>query len=409
MKILITQETDWLKRNPAQQHHLAEMLSLRGHEIRAIDYELLWKTQGKREFYSRRQVFNNVSKIHDGAKVTVIRPSIIKIPCLDYVSLMFSHKKEVKRQIKEFSPDAIIGFGILNSYLAAIMVRDNIIPFIYYWIDVLHKLIPSKLFQPIGKRLESVTLKRADRVLVINDKLREYVINLGAPQERAQVLRAGIDTNQFSPSISGEPIKKQYGLMEEDTVLFFMGWLYKFSGLKEVALQLAESKTRSLKLFVVGEGDTYEELQQIREEYHLHDRIILTGKKPYEEIPAFIAASDICLLPAYPWESIMQDIVPIKMYEYMAMGKPVISTRLPGIVEEFGKDNGVAYVDRPEDVISKAIELARDGSAKKLGLKGREFVERNSWDKITDGFEEILEQVIKDKQNRIWRCPARLS
>jgi glycosyltransferase involved in cell wall biosynthesis len=177
-----------------------------------------------------------------------------------------------------------------------------------------------------------------------------------------------------------------------------MGWLYKFSGLKEVALQLAKSKNHSLKLLVVGEGDTYEELQQIREEYHLHDRIILTGKKPYEEIPAFIAASDICLLPAYPWESIMQDIVPIKMYEYMAMGKPVISTRLPGIVEEFGEDNGVVYVDRPEDVIAKAIKLVRDGSAKKLGLKGREFVERNSWDKITDGFEEILEQVIKDKQ-----------
>jgi len=401
MKILITQETDWLKRNPAQQHHLAEMLSLRGHEIRAIDYELLWKTQGKKELYSRRQVFNNVSKIHNGAKVTVIRPGIIKIPCLDYASLAFSHKKEIKRQTKEFSPDAIIGFGILNSYLASIRVRDNNIPFIYYWIDVLHKLIPSKLLQPVGKRLESITLKRADKVLVINEKLREYVINLGAPQKRAQVLRAGIDTEQFSPGISGDPVKKQYGLTKEDTVLFFMGWLYKFSGLKEVVLQLAESKPRSLKLFIVGEGDVYEELQQIREKYHLQNRIILTGKKPYKEIPAFVAASDICLLPAYPWEPIMQDIVPIKMYEYMAMEKPVISTRLPGIVEEFGKDNGVVYVDKPEDVIAKAIELARNGSATELGLKAREFVVRNSWDNIADEFEGILEQVIKDKQDNI--------
>jgi len=401
MKILITQETDWLKRNPAQQHHLAEMLSLRGHEIRAIDYELLWKTQGKKELYSRRQVFNNVSKIHDGAKVTVIRPGIIKIPCLDYASLAFSHKKEIKRQTKEFSPDAIIGFGILNSYLASIRVRDNNIPFIYYWIDVLHKLIPSKLLQPVGKRLESITLKRADKVLVINEKLREYVINLGAPQKRAQVLRAGIDTEQFSPGISGDPVKKQYGLTKEDTVLFFMGWLYKFSGLKEVVLQLAESKPHSLKLFIVGEGDVYEELQQIREKYHLQNRIILTGKKPYEEIPALVAASDICLLPAYPWEPIMQDIVPIKMYEYMAMEKPVISTRLPGVAEEFGEDNGVVYVDKPEDAIAKALKLIQDGSAKELGLKAREFVQKNSWDNITDEFEKILEQVIKDKQDNI--------
>ena len=63
------------------------------------------------------------------------------------------------------------------------------------------------------------------------------------------------------------------------------------------------------------------------------------------EMPAFIAASDICLLPAYPWEKTMQDIVPIKMYEYMAMKKPVIATRLPGVMKEFGEDNGVVYVE----------------------------------------------------------------
>jgi len=48
MKILIVQETDGLRRKPVHQHHLAEKLSLRGHEIRVIDYEILWRTQGKR-------------------------------------------------------------------------------------------------------------------------------------------------------------------------------------------------------------------------------------------------------------------------------------------------------------------------------------------------------------------------
>jgi len=43
MKLLYTQETDWLTRGPHQQHHPAEMLSLRGHEVRAIDYELWWR------------------------------------------------------------------------------------------------------------------------------------------------------------------------------------------------------------------------------------------------------------------------------------------------------------------------------------------------------------------------------
>jgi glycosyltransferase involved in cell wall biosynthesis len=53
----------------------------------------------------------------------------------------------------------------------------------------------------------------------------------------------------------------------------------------------------------------------------------------------------------------MRDIVLIKLYEYMAMGKPVITTKLPGVMQEFGEDHGVVYVDKMEvleDAGSKA-------------------------------------------------------
>ena len=80
-------------------------------------------------------------------------------------------------------------------------------------------------------------------------------------------------------------------------------------------------------------------LQKIVENHDLNDKVLLVGKKPYNEIPKYLAASDVCVLPAYPDEEIMQDIVPIKIYEYMAMGKPVITTMLPGIMKEFGKEN----------------------------------------------------------------------
>ena len=400
MKILLVQESDWLKRGPHQQHQLADRLSLKGHQVRVIDYEILWRDQGKKELYSRRLVFDNVSKIHQGAKVTVIRPGIIKIPWLDYASLVFTHRKEIERQIKEFSPDVIIGFSILNSYLAVKAARRNDIPFIYYWIDVLHRLIPFKPFQFIAKIVEGKALKQADRVLVINDKLKDYVIEAGVSLERTQVLRAGIDIEQFNPIDNVNAIRKQYGLKEDDIVLFFMGWLYHFSGLKEVARQLAETKDDRLKLLIVGEGDAYDELQQIQRKYNLQERIILTGRKPYQEIPALIAACDVCLLPSYPNEKIMQDIVPIKMYEYMAMAKPVVSTRLPGIMKEFGEDNGVVYVSKPGDSIEKAIRLIQDGSLKELGAKARSFVEGYSWDNITDEFEKILGEVVRSSRLR---------
>lgn len=400
MRIAIVQDTDWLKRNPAQQHHLAEMLSLRGHQIRVIDYEILWRRQRNRQLYSKREIFCNVSKIYDNAGVTVIRPGIIKVPLLDYISLVLSERREIEQQMKEFLPDAVLGFGILGPYLVMRAARKGRIPFVYYRIDVDHKLIPFKPFQPIGKMIESRILKQADRILVINDKLRDYVMKLGAPAERTQVLRAGIDTRQFNPSADDHAVRKQHGLNEQDMILFFMGWLYNFSGLKEVALQLAKNQDHNLKLLIVGEGDAYEELQRIRDKYNLQDRLILTGKKPYQEIPSFIAASDICLLPAYPNEQIMQDIVPIKMYEYMAMKKPVIATRLPGIVKEFGEDNGVVYVDKPEDVVKKAVELIQNGSVAKLGSKARHFVEKNSWDNITDEFEKILEKAMESSRSK---------
>ncbi|GAI11428.1 unnamed protein product, partial [marine sediment metagenome] len=165
----------------------------------------------------------------------------------------------------------------------------------------------------------------------------------------------GVNLAQFRKD-NRSKVRIQHGIEKDDIVLFFMGWLYNFSGLREVALELVKAKDSHLKLLIVGEGDAFNELQELREKYDLHHRVILTGKKPYQEIPSFIAASDICLLPAYNNE-VMRHIVPIKLYEYMAMGKPVISTKLPGVMKEFTHNNGVVYVNRPEEVVKKASEL----------------------------------------------------
>jgi glycosyltransferase involved in cell wall biosynthesis len=399
MKILLTQETDWLTKTIAQQHHLGEMLALEGHEIRVIDFDINWHKQGKRGLFAKRQVYEHVSKILPNASVKVIRPGIVKIPILVYLSLLFTHRQEIKRQIAEFSPDVIVGFGILNSYVAMRETKRNNIPFVYYWIDVLDLLIPTKLFQPIGRWVESATLKRSDCVLAINEKLKDLVLRLGAPPQSTFVVKAGVDFSQFQVNDYSN-VRNQYNIQKGDFVLFFMGWLYHFSGLKEVALQLAKFQRQDVKLLIVGDGDAFNDLQQIQVKYNLHNSLILTGKRPYTEIPAFVGVSDICLLPAYPWEKIMQDIVPIKMYEYMAMGKPVIATKLPGVITEFGLDHGVEYVDCPEEALARAIQLSSTGKINELGEKARQFVEGQTWVRITAQFKDILEEVVKEKKNR---------
>ena len=76
------------------------------------------------------------------------------------------------------------------------------------------------------------------------------------------------------------------------------------------------------------------------------------------------------------------------------MGKPVIATRLPGIVREFGEDSGIVYVDGPEDVVTRGAELARNGVLDSLGAKARRFVEGLDWDHIADAFEGALVEAV---------------
>jgi glycosyltransferase involved in cell wall biosynthesis len=385
MRILVVQESDWIKRNPHQQHHLMERLSMRGHEIRVIDHPIDWKED--EGHYQKRGVVEGYHKIHPMASVKVIRPSILKLPLLVYPSILFSHRKEIKRQIKEFKPDVIVGFGIINSYIAARIARKEKIPFIYYWIDVLHRLIPEKSFQFLGEYMERTTIKNSTQVITINHKLEEFVKNLGAQNTR--VIGAGIDLDKFDPNLDGTIVRQKYGIKNDETVLFFMGFLYHFSGLKEVVLELSKGEYKNLKLLIVGDGDAYSDLHNIVKEHDLGDKILLTGRKEYNKIPEYVAASDICILPAYPDEGIMQDIVPIKIYEYMAMAKPVITTKLPGIMMEFGYGNGIFYVNKPEDVVLKVNEI----NVKAEGEKARRFVEKNDWNKITDKFETNLQNL----------------
>ena len=92
---------------------------------------------------------------------------------------------------------------------------------------------------------------------------------------------------------------------------------------------------------------------------NMENKIIMMGYMPYEDIPELIASADICLLPAYNNE-VMRDIVPIKLYEYLAMHKPVIATKLPGVMKEFGNGSGVIYIDKPEDVIKTVLEVTEN-------------------------------------------------
>ena len=395
MNILVVQETDWIRKGPLQQHHLMERLQKRGHNVRVIDFEPLWR-EGY-GFYSPKKIFR-VSRTLDDVRVMVIRPAFIKLPLVVYFTAMLTHANEIIKQVKEFNPDVVVGFDVPNSYIAFKISKMLRIPSVYYVIDINYLFVPEKVLQIMAKAIELRTVKIADAIIAINDELKRfYTEKMGAPLSRSYVIRAGIDTQRFNPYVDGSQIRETYDIKRDEIVLFFMGWLYAFSGLKEVAISLFNYNSKpKIKLLVVGKGELYEELLRMKSE-KLGDNLILVNWQPYDKIPKYIAASDICLLPAYNNE-VMRHIVPIKMYEYMACGKPVIATRLPGIMKEFGEGNGVIYVERPEDVLKKAVELAEDRQKmRELGIKAAKYVQRYSWEAITDQFEGILKELAKIK------------
>ncbi|MCO5383607.1 MAG: glycosyltransferase family 4 protein [Methanosarcina barkeri] len=393
MRILVVQESDWIQRGPHNSHHLMERLSAKGHEIRVIDYEILWnESKTENNLISKRKVFYNQHKSIENGNITVIRPSIVKLPVLNYVSLLCTHYNEIKKQIGSFKPDVIVGLGILNANIAIKLAKNYHIPFVYYVMDLLHGLVPQKHFQSLATQIESDNMRKADRVISVNEGLREYTIEMGADRERTEVIRTGVDFNHFRHSLDGKPIREKYGIKDDEVVLFFMGWLYVFSGLKELASEVIKSKD-NLKLLILGEGDLWNDLQKIKSTDQFN-KITIVNWQPYEIVPEYVAAADVCLLPAHA-NDVMKYIVPIKIYEYLAMGKPVIATKLYGLVKEFEENNGVIYIDNPLNVLDKVKYLIKNQSLKREGQKGLEFVEKNNWDKITDDFELVLYKSIE--------------
>ena len=392
MKILLLQETDWIKRGPHQQHHLMDRMALRGHEIRVIDYEYLWKEDKNRKIITGRKEVKGAYKIFKEANITLITPGMIKLPVLDMASILYFHEKEIKKQIQEFKPDVIIAFGILNAYLGMQQAKKHDIPFVYYLIDHLHTLLPNKLTRKTAEQFEKRTIKGADKIFVINKGLKDYAVEMGGDINKMSIIPAGVDLEKFNPQIDGSSIRKKYGIKKDDILLFFMGWIYNFSGMKEVAESLSITDNENIKLMIVGEGDLYKPLLKMKSENDFNEKLILTGKIPFEEVPKHVAAADICLLPAYKNETMM-NIVPIKIYEYMAMGKPVIATNLPGIQKEFGLDNGISYIENSSDALEKSIWLSETNGLEDDGEKAFSYVRDLSWDKITGQFENLLTAV----------------
>jgi glycosyltransferase involved in cell wall biosynthesis len=188
-------------------------------------------------------------------------------------------------------------------------------------------------------------------------------------------------------------IREKYRFYENDIVLFFMGYLYDFSGLLTIADYLQDQVTKypHIKLFIVGEGPIYDKLCTIQKE--IPNNLVILSWRPYNEIPALLSASDICILPA-ELNNTMKYIVPIKILEYMAAGKPVISTELPGIKKEFNDNSGIIYIKNAMEVFQMATDLVKNNLIDSYSLCALESLKFRDWNSLSNRFEAALTEML---------------
>ena len=123
----------------------------------------------------RRRIFDDIRKVIKNSNIKIIRTSHIKVLYLRRISSLITNFIEILRIIRKEHSDIIIGYSITNSLIGLILAKIFHIPYIFHYIDILHKLVPYPYLQNFARIISRISLKYADTVLVYTTFHRNYV------------------------------------------------------------------------------------------------------------------------------------------------------------------------------------------------------------------------------------------
>lgn len=221
------------------------------------------------------------------------------------------------------------------------------------------------LLDRVYRTFERRTLMRADLVVTVSSGIRDHLLarcrNL--PPERTIVMNNGVDVGLFSRRCQ-QSCRSRIGIEPNVYVVTFVGVLSKWHGLKTVLNALSLLKERNInniRLQVVGDGPFMPELKRNVRETHLEDMVIFEGMVAQDQIPVYIGCSDICVAPFCSERNDEMGISPLKIFEYISCGKPVICSDVNGISDICGeiKDASEIILVKPDDPREIAEVLER--------------------------------------------------
>src|SRR5947199_7891972 len=175
-------------------------------------------------------------------------------------------------------------------------------------------------------------------LITVSEPQKQYLQAQGIAADRISCLANGVDTRRFHPDIDPEPIRTRYSLGQQP-VVGFLGSLKPWHGmdfLLDAMVQLRR-RQRDQRLLIVGEGPGLEHIRERVRSNALEEHVLLAGKVRHEEIPAYLAAMDLTVAP-YSAEQPFY-FSPLKVFESLAAGRPVVAPRLGQLNELI--DHGV--------------------------------------------------------------------
>ena len=228
------------------------------------------------------------------------------------------------------------------------------------------------------ERLELAAYAAADTVIVVSDGFRSNLIGRGVPAGKVHTIRNGVCPGEFDPGAEPDVrLRARLGARPGDCLVLYAGTHGLSQGLTAVADAAAWLRGEAIQFAFVGEGADKRRLRRRVAELGLHDVALLPGV-PHEQVPALLAAADICLVSLRD-VPLFSAFIPSKMFEYLAAGRPVVGA-LAGEAAQLLREAG-ALVVPPADsaALAAAIRtLAADPRRRQeMGRQGRCYVEKH--------------------------------
>ncbi|MEK9704224.1 MAG: glycosyltransferase family 4 protein [Deltaproteobacteria bacterium] len=392
MKILFVHEVGYLEKPIFEMHEFPEHLAARGHEVSFVDLPespskpRTWKVHTENK--SRLSNSIDIGLLHQN---TWLRGIVGRLAAVVLFPAMF------RRALANVRPDVVVSYSVPTSGWQALRIsKRRGIPYVFRALDVSHKIRQTP-FTYLILAAERHIYRHSDWVSCNNAAMRDYCIQNGASAERSSVNLPPLDLSHFSESKADpKSLRKKFGLPNSRPILLYMGSFFYFSGLKEVITSVAELEAKPL-LVLIGGGEQDQELRDLVKELNLEDHVMFLGYVPYDELPEYLQIGDVAINPMKP-SLVSNAALPNKVIQYMAAGMPVVCTKLDGVKSLFSNEQGLKFVEGPEELVGASLSFATENDLGKLGELNRLAVSSRFGLEISiSDFEGLLLSLVRSK------------